>query len=70
MDRAVFGAWGITPEAFDQALVTCETDDDIVQWLHERVSSEQRKAANRHLLTERIANLDKQDAEEVVGPAA
>jgi hypothetical protein len=68
MDRAVFESWGITADAFDAALETCETDGQIFAWVSERVSPEQRDAAKHYLLTERIENLDRQDAEEGAVP--
>jgi hypothetical protein len=66
IDRAIFERWGISSDAFDEAVKTCTTDEAILTWLSERVSSEQRDAANQYLLTERLANLDKQDVEERV----
>lgn len=66
IDRAMFERWGITRDAFDEALLTRTTDDGILAWANERVSKEQREAANQYLLAERLANLDKEDAEEGV----
>src|ERR1700758_2065454 len=64
MDRGVFERWGITPEAFHQALETCSTDEQILAWVKAHVGDAAREKANTYLLTERLANLDKQDLEE------
>jgi Domain of unknown function (DUF5069) len=64
MDRAVFDRWGITSRMFDAALDSCDTDSEILTWVRARVSSAQRDDANRWLLEEKAANLDRLDAEE------
>jgi hypothetical protein len=69
MDRGVFDRWGITSRMFDAALDSCDTDDEILAWLRARVTSDRRDDANRWLLGEKIANLDKLDAEEGFVPA-
>ena len=69
MDRGVFDRWGITARMFNAALDSCDTDDEILAWLRARVTSERRDDANRWLLGEKIANLDKLDAEEGFVPA-
>jgi hypothetical protein len=66
MDQAVFERWGITPAAFDNALESCTTDEQILAWATAHVSDEGREKANTYLLTERVANMDKQDLEEGV----
>lgn len=66
MDRAVFERWNVTSAAFDNALESCDTDAEILAWVSERVDDTRREAANRYLLTERMANLEKQDVEEGV----
>jgi hypothetical protein len=66
IDKAVFERWGVTSEAFDAALETCASDEQILAWLNARVSPAQRDAANSYVLVERVANLDRQDAEEGV----
>jgi hypothetical protein len=66
MDRGVFDRWGITSRVFDAALDTCQTDEQIHAWLKARVSDERREDANQWLVTDKIANLEKQDAEEGV----
>lgn len=66
MDRGVFDRWGITSKAFDAAIATRDTDEEILDWLRARVPEEKREAANRWLLDEKIANMDRQDAEEGV----
>jgi signal transduction histidine kinase len=69
MDRGVFDRWGITSRMFDAALDTCDSDAEIVTWLKARVTEERRNEANRWLLDEKQASMDKQDAEEGVVPA-
>ena len=64
MDRGVFDRWGITSRMFDAALETCQTDDEILTWLKARVPDARREDANRWLLDEKRANLDRQDEEE------
>jgi hypothetical protein len=66
MDRGVFERWGITADDFNAAIKTCRTDDEILAWVKSHVSEEKREAANTYLLTERMANLEKQDVEEGV----
>ncbi|MBV8423606.1 MAG: DUF5069 domain-containing protein [Candidatus Eremiobacteraeota bacterium] len=69
MDRGIFDRWGITSNAFDAAIATRDTDDEILAWLQARVPEERREAANRWLMQEKTASLDRQDAEEGVVPA-
>lgn len=69
IDRGVFDRWGITSRMFDAALDSCATDREILAWLRARVTDERRNEANRWLIEERAANLDKLDAEEGVVPA-
>ena len=69
MDRGVFDRWGITSNAFDAALATRNSDEEILTWLQARVTQEKRDAANRWVLEEKKASLDRQDAEEGVVPA-
>ena len=59
MDRGVFDRWGITARMFDAALETCQTDDEILAWLKARVPDTRRQEANRWLLDEKRASLDK-----------
>lgn len=66
MDRGVFDRWGITSRMFDAALDSCDTDEAILNWVRVRVTDERRDEANRWLLEERAANLDRLDAEEGV----
>jgi hypothetical protein len=70
MDRGVFERWGITAAAFDEAIETRRTDDEILAWLNERVTPEQRDAANHWLTTEKASNMDRQDREEGVVTAS
>lgn len=66
MDRGVFDRWGITSRVFDAALESCTTDAEVAAWLKARVANDRREEANRWLVEEKIANLDRQDAEEGV----
>ena len=66
MDRGVFERWGITADEFDTALQRHTTDEALLGWLNERVTPEGRESANRWLLSTKISNLDRQDAEEGV----
>jgi Domain of unknown function (DUF5069) len=70
MDKGVMERWGVTPDQFDAAIRAHTTDDQILQWLRERVTPEQIEAANQWLLTEKRENLDRQDAEEGVAATA
>ena len=69
MDRGVFDRWGITSNAFDAAIATRDTEEEILTWLQARVPPDRREAANKWLLGEKTASLDRQDAEEGVVPA-
>lgn len=64
MDKGVMERWGVTPEAFDAAIKTHTTDESILEWLRERTTREQIESANQWLVTDKIENLDRQDAEE------
>jgi len=68
MDRGVFDRWGITSRMFDAALDSCDTDSEILAWIRARVTDARRDDANRWLLEEKAANLDRLDAEEGVVP--
>jgi hypothetical protein len=69
MDRSVFDRWGITARMFDAALDSCDTDEAILTWLRARVTDARRDEANRWLIVEKHASLDRLDAEEGVVPA-
>jgi len=69
IDRGVFDRWGITSRMFDAALDSCSTDLGILAWIRARVTDERRNEANRWLLQEKAANLDRLDAEEGFVPA-
>ena len=69
MDRGVFDRWGITSRMFDAALDSCDTDDGILAWVRARVTADRRDDANRWLLQEKSAHLDRLDAEEGFVPA-
>ncbi|HLI96708.1 MAG TPA: DUF5069 domain-containing protein [Candidatus Baltobacteraceae bacterium] len=64
MDKGVMERWGVTPNDFDAAIKTHVTDESILEWLRARVKPQQVEAANQWLVTEKIENLDRQDAEE------
>ena len=65
MDQGVMERWGITPDEFNAAIAQYPHDDAaILRWLRGRVSDEKIEAANRWLTSEKIENLDRQDAEE------
>jgi hypothetical protein len=66
MDRGVLERWGVTVDEFEDALARNRDDAALQQWLLARVSSARIQSANDWLLTEKAANLDRQDAEEVV----
>lgn len=69
MDRGVFDRWGITSKAFDAAIATRDSDEEILEWVRVRVPDPKRDAANQWLREEKLASLDRQDAEEGVVPA-
>jgi hypothetical protein len=66
MDKGVMERWGITPDEFDQAIRTHTTDQTIQQWLLARTTPGRIADANRWLLDEKKASLDRQDSEEGV----
>ena len=64
MDKGVMDRWGITPEEFDRAVLAHETDDALYAWLLTRTTPERIRSANDWLRNDKVANLDRQDAEE------
>jgi hypothetical protein len=64
MDKGVMERWGITPEQFNDAIKANASDDALLAWLRQTVSHDRIEAANHYLTTERIDNLNRQDAEE------
>lgn len=58
--------WRIPLSEFDQALKKHRTDEELFAWFTERVRPEDVRSANEWLVRDRIENLDRQDAEEVV----
>jgi hypothetical protein len=66
MDAGVMQRWGIAPAQFDAALAENPDDESLYAWVAQRVSREAIGSANHWLLQEKIANLDRQDAEEGV----
>lgn len=69
MDQGVMERWGVTPSEFDAAIQTHVTDQAIQQWLESRATPRQIESANAWLLSEKVVNLDRQDAEEGLGAA-
>ncbi len=65
MDQGVMERWKVTRKEFEDALVRYPTDDELRAWLHDRVAPQDIRRANEWLLNERVANLDRQDAEEI-----
>jgi len=55
---------GITKDEFDQLIRNGASDDEFVRYFDERVSPENKEAANRYVLDEMADELDAQDAEE------
>ena len=66
MDKGVMQRWGITAREFERALKMHESDEDLYEWLRARSTPQRIASANQWLLNEKIANLDRQDAEEGV----
>jgi hypothetical protein len=66
MDQGMLERWRIDADEFDAALKRHPTDEQLYAWFAGRVEPEDVRAANEWLLNERIENLDRQDAEEVV----
>jgi Domain of unknown function (DUF5069) len=64
MDKGMLERWRVTPAEFDEALRRNPSDEQLVKWFFERVRPEDIRAANEWLVTERLENLDRQDAEE------
>ncbi len=64
MDKGVMERWGVTPADFDQALRENASDERLYAWFSQRVATENVRSANEWLLSERVENLDRQDAEE------
>jgi hypothetical protein len=69
MDRAVMRRWGIEPAQFTAGIGECQTDDQLIAWLSERVPQDRARAANAWVLRQRLA-LDVQDLQEGVPGAA
>lgn len=57
-------AAGVSPEDFKRLVRDGATDADLVRYFDERVSDEQREAANRFILETAASHLDEQDEEE------
>ena len=65
MDMGVLERWGVSREQFEAALHAHPDDAGLQAWLESHVTADRIEAANRWLLDERTANLDRQDAEEL-----
>ena len=65
MDRAMMQHWGVSPSAFTAAVGEHPSDDQILAWMSERVTPDQKRTANEWLSHEGAA-LDRHDAEEGV----
>ena len=65
MDRTMMRLWGVGPRDFTTAIGEHSTDDQIVEWLSQRVSPDRMRAANAWMLRQKDA-LDRHDAEEGV----
>ncbi len=66
MDKGVMERWGISPDEFDEAIAAHASDQAIGEWLLTRTTRGRIDDANRWLLDEKKANLDRQDSEEGV----
>lgn len=66
MDQGVLERWGVSVDEFEAALRSHSDDAGMRKWLLDRVAPERISAANEWLLSEKITNLDRQDAEETV----
>jgi hypothetical protein len=64
MDKGVMERWGISPDEFDEAIASHTTDQAIGEWLVTRTTPERIDGANRWLLDDKKANLDRQDSGE------
>lgn len=65
MDKGMMERWKITADEFDDALQRNPTDELLYAWFSGRVRPQDVQAANEWLSSERVENLDRQDAEEV-----
>jgi len=59
LDRA-----GVSRDTFDQLITDGAGDDQLLEYFDEHVDDAHREAANRYVLNDQKAHLDKQDAEE------
>lgn len=65
MDMGMMERWRVSPAEFNEALRNHQSDEALHAWFVERVRPADVEAANTWLVNERVANLDRQDAEEV-----
>jgi hypothetical protein len=66
MDRGVLERWGVSISEFEVALDDYTDDATLLVWFRTRVQPEAVQSANRWLLDEKSANMDRQDREEGV----
>jgi hypothetical protein len=66
MDKGVMERWRISHDEFEEAITSHTTDQAIGEWLVTRTTPERIGGANRWLLDEKKASLDRQDFEEGV----
>ena len=70
MDRTMMRLWGVSPHEFTTAIDERPTDDEILDWISQRVAPDRMQTANEWLLRQKDA-LDRHDAEEgVLGAVA
>ena len=55
---------GVERTAFDERIRSGATDDELVKFISERVSSERKDKGNRYLIGEMGSQLDEQDEKE------
>lgn len=67
MDLGTLERWGVSVADFDAALARYPSDDGLLAWLRGVTTPARIADANRWLVTERLANLDRQDSEESAG---
>jgi hypothetical protein len=64
MSLAFLDAAGVTKDRFDKLITAGKSDQEIVAYFDEHVSSDRKAAANKKILEEMSSHLDEQDAEE------
>lgn len=69
MDRTMLRLWGVDPREFTAAVAANITDEEVLEWLSQRVTTDRMQTANAWLQRQKWA-LDRHDAEEGVPGAA